>query len=213
MPLVHNRVILSGVIGSSEVFSTSCAMMGMSVTPTSVVETQTELNDWASDIATELLGASIDNIKGYMSTVTTITAVTCQFKAGPNLVLQSVPAVLDLDGTGTNYKPYQSAIVASLRTGVPGGSHRGRMYWPGTAAVVGSNGLMSGATSYAADVHEVLTLFQNTSMAYNEVRPAIYSSTQDSLTAVSSIRVGDVVDTQRRRRDNLPETYATVAYP
>lgn len=42
------------------------------------------------------------------------------------------------------------------------------------------------------------------------MQPVIYSPTLDALTPVSAVRVGNVLDTQRRRRDAVPETYVTV---
>jgi hypothetical protein len=30
---------------------------------------------------------------------------------------------------------------------------------------------------------------------------------------VTRLQVGDIIDTQRRRRDTLPENYLTIAYP
>jgi hypothetical protein len=42
---------------------------------------------------------------------------------------------------------------------------------------------------------------------------AIWSRTALSSALVTQLRVGDVVDTQRRRRDAVPETYREVVYP
>jgi hypothetical protein len=45
------------------------------------------------------------------------------------------------------------------------------------------------------------------------VAPSVRSSTDHVCRDITSIQVGSVLDTQRRRRDILPESYATVTYP
>jgi hypothetical protein len=41
----------------------------------------------------------------------------------------------------------------------------------------------------------------------------VWSRTKAQHFPAISLQMGDVLDTQRRRRDSLPESYAAVAYP
>jgi hypothetical protein len=42
---------------------------------------------------------------------------------------------------------------------------------------------------------------------------AVWSRTAASITTVNQIQMGDIVDVQRRRRDQLVETYQSLAFP
>lgn len=125
-------------------------------------------------------------------------------------------------GAGTAYKPPQVAVVASLRSGSALASGRGRIYWPATGVPMESSTLRLSNTTATSIANGFVTYLgaicaaakaQLAPVSLVNFFPAIYSPTKRTLTAVSSIRVGDVLDTQRRRRDALPETYQTVTYP
>jgi hypothetical protein len=120
-------------------------------------------------------------------------------------------------GVGSLQLPTQSAIVASLRTNTPGGRGRGRVYWPATGAVLGTDGRLSSPTTaaivadlktYFKAIESALALGQPTAAWYLSVR----SSTAKATPHVARIQVGDVIDTQRRRRDAYVEAYQSVTY-
>jgi hypothetical protein len=120
-------------------------------------------------------------------------------------------------GVGSLKLPTQSAIVASLRTNTPGGRGRGRVYWPATGAVLGTDGRLSSPTTaaivadlktYFKAIESALALGQPTAAWYLSVR----SSTAKATPHVARIQVGDVIDTQRRRRDAYVEAYQSVTY-
>lgn len=120
-------------------------------------------------------------------------------------------------GTGTTGHPYQVSIVASLRTGRPGASGRGRLYWPYTGGVVNSTslrlsptdpGLIGAATkTFLSDIRTAIAA------TLTGVSLVVWSRVGASAENVTSIQVGDVLDVQRRRRDALIEAYTTTAYP
>lgn len=114
--------------------------------------------------------------------------------------------------------PPQAAIVMSLRTNTPGASGRGRVYWPFLGYAITSAGRIS-----SIDVTAVLGAFKTYSAsiagALATAFPtigfdlAVRSKQTKTTPHVVRIQAGNVVDTQRRRRDHLPEAYTTVTVP
>jgi hypothetical protein len=116
-------------------------------------------------------------------------------------------------GDDTQVLP-QSTIVVSLNTGLNlGGGNRGRMYLPHsrldvdagsplingavTNMFAGGAKMFVNAVTAALNANVTATLF-----------PAIMSQVgAGSSKGVTQVRVGDVNDTQRRRRNRLQETY------
>jgi hypothetical protein len=47
-------------------------------------------------------------------------------------------------------------------------------------------------------------------VAYGGTAASVYSTVLDALFAVTAVRVGDVFDSQRRRRNSIIESYSTV---
>ena len=100
--------------------------------------------------------------------------------------------------------PPQLAIAVTLRTALSGASFRGRYYLPctdfsgitdvGRLTLTAKNQILTSLTAaHDAEITEGCTV-------------EIYSRTHHSIEAVTIISVGDVVDTQRRRRDKLVES-------
>lgn len=123
-----------------------------------------------------------------------------------------------LNGTGIAALPPQSALVFSLRTDTPGGSGRGRLYWPAMGAQLAASGRFgtSGTTQWL----DAFKLYlENMRLALTAAFPlvgfslAVRSRLTTSTPHVVRMQAGDVVDTQRRRRDRWPETYVTVNIP
>lgn len=114
--------------------------------------------------------------------------------------------------------PPQSALVFSLRTNTPGGSGRGRLYWPALGVSLGSNGRIAAAT-----VTTNLTSMKTYLLAQRDALAtafptigfnlAVRSRQTKTTPHVVRLQAGDVVDTQRRRRDNLAEAYVSTTIP
>ena len=96
------------------------------------------------------------------------------------------------------------------------------MYWPALAAPLGTDFKITSANSlgYATAAAQLLKLIGdqiNAEWAANSIAVttelAVRSTTDHVSRKVERIQVGDVLDTQRRRRDRLSETYSVVNYP
>lgn len=128
--------------------------------------------------------------------------------------LRTTPA----GGSGSAPHPAQIAWTVSLRTNSPGGSGRGRLYWPATGLTI----LVGSLRPAAGTVTSFMTAFRDYLSALETAIDAVIDETVDlcvwsrvnaSRALVTKVLVGDVLDTQRRRRDELPEAYQEISYP
>lgn len=112
----------------------------------------------------------------------------------------------------------QNAVVCSIRTDSPGASGRGRVYWPALGATVGTNGRLS-APAPGSLVADFKAYFLAMRSALATAFPtigfdlAVRSKTTKTTPHAVRIQVGNVIDTQRRRRDSLPESYTSLTIP
>lgn len=116
-------------------------------------------------------------------------------------------------GAETSIKPIpQVALVVTLKSSIPRGlGSKGRMYFPGICKQVTSNGKISNT-----DINNMSGLLQTFFNGVNTdlgIRGKIILASKGSSAGagfnknVNAIRVGDVYDTQRRRRNGLTESY------
>lgn len=113
-------------------------------------------------------------------------------------------------GTGFGASmPPQNALVVTLYSALAGRSDRGRFYLPGPAfSSIDVNGRF-----LVADALQVATSMV---AAFNAARPTgwtdiiVYSRKNRSHVTATVVSVGNIIDTQRRRRDKLLETRSNV---
>jgi hypothetical protein len=217
------RVILKGSLGTVEQWSTSVAFGIVGISPDSPDQTTTDA--MAAAIRTATTAANVGGaLLSAMSTLTSIDIIRVERRAENETVLNvseqlMAPAVV---GTGTLSKTPQDALVLSLRTATPGPRGRGRMYWPALAAVLSTTFQVTTPTPAAAAAGAKVWMQSiNTAMdgvyisqsSALRVALSVRSAASHACRNVTAIQVGSVLDTQRRRRDILPETYANVNYP
>lgn len=111
-------------------------------------------------------------------------------------------------GTGAgNMFPHEVAVCVSLKTATAGRSGRGRLYLPpprvGTGSAVGR---LNGSTpsEWAAILAGFLTNDPD-----NDLTSIVASKTTNALHPVTEVGIGDVFDSQRRRRNELVEIRST----
>lgn len=124
-------------------------------------------------------------------------------------------AVVEL-GSGGQRMPHSTAIVASLITGVPGRRTRGRIYLPLTGAEVATNNGLLPLVGQQLVADSVAAALEDLRVAGYDVGadgldPVVVSTTGGLATPITTVRVGNVPDVQRRRRNGLAETYASAA--
>jgi hypothetical protein len=122
-------------------------------------------------------------------------------------------------GSGSAAHPFQTSLVASLRTGDSSARGKGRLYWPATAVPLSPTTLRILATdtqTFVTDMNTYLAAIRTQIRAVGGATGAtlaVWSRTNNDTRVVLQIRAGDVADVQRRRRDALNESYqsATVS--
>ena len=127
------------------------------------------------------------------------------------------------NSAATKYPP-QITLAATLTSDIQRGTgSKGRMYLPGINTVVGDTGKIS-ATPQGNLVTSLKTMFDAINADADIPDRVILVSRGNKLVTipggdityinpknvnVTGLRVGDVYDTQRRRRNDLPEVYIT----
>lgn len=129
---------------------------------------------------------------------------TAELDLGTGRQLQKVLAGRTEAGTSTAAcLPFQCTPVVSLRTAFATRSGRGRFYAPSPAVDQQAGGrLVAAAQNALADAAEgMLTTLQG----LNTI-PVLVNQATLARTVITSLDVGDVIDTQRRRRNQLIES-------
>lgn len=117
-------------------------------------------------------------------------------------------------GTGTPRMGAQNAVVVSVLTDTPGARGRGRMYWPAVGATIDANLRLSAPTTTNV-VTAMVSYMQAIEGALAAAFPtigfnlAVRSKTTHTTPHAARLRVGNVIDSQRRRRDSFTESYST----
>jgi hypothetical protein len=143
--------------------------------------------------------------------------VEARTRAGGLEVQAEATKAVPQAGTGSTAHPYQTSLVISLRTALPGASGRGRMYWPATgiAAVAtdlrlsaaNATSVLAGAKTYLSSIETAIeATLPNTSLV-------VWSRKTAGLNGVISLQLGNIFDVQRRRRDVLIESYSSTTWP
>lgn len=111
-------------------------------------------------------------------------------------------------GTGSVAYPYQVACAVTLRTAIRGPGGRGRFYIPlPDASMHMADGTF--ADSDRDDIAEAAQTFLHSLIAVDnaDLGAIIVASQRHGNVTVTDIQVGNVPDTQRRRRNALVEDY------
>lgn len=120
-----------------------------------------------------------------------------------------------LRGTGNNVHPPQVSVVASLTTGTRrGNATHGRMYLPLTAVPVDSNEFTISVSNRQAIANAVKGLLNDSIGAIADVTldPVVMSNIGSGTTrTITTVAVGSILDTQRRRRNRFTEEYTIVS--
>lgn len=221
--MAYIRTILKGRIGTSEVWSINLNWAIFGLEPD--VPDQAEVDGLlAALLAATTVTSVTAGMKQLVSAQGSITGWRVEKRAEDESTLNVSEGTLGtpIVPSPTASKTPQDAIVVSLRTSTPGPSGRGRFYWPALGAVLTADFLLQQPTP-ASTIAEFRTWLNAIGTAMNAyyagasqaktVVLIVRSVTNHSNSNVNRILVGNVLDTQRRRRDNLVETYQSVSYP
>jgi hypothetical protein len=207
MPVAHGRVTFLGrMSGGVENWST-----GFSTTPLTL-KTEADLEALATTaqtaFETHVFGDSFLN--GATPGDVTYTGVRVQDINALGVTARQVEVNFTsppAGGSSSPQLPGECSIVVSLMTPLPGGRGRGRMYlYPFTVQAVAPSGrvLTTVQDALADGMQETIDIVNADPVG---VSVGVASSVGGFVTAVTRIRVGNVWDSQRRRRDQQVEAY------
>lgn len=210
--VAFNRVVLSGSLaGGAERWSVGLAYATVSgILPAGAGP----LQDWADDIAGDLTALVLGtNLANGISSQGDIDEVrTYHYPSAASPAGSTGAAPVTRVGSTSPMHPLPTAAVISLRTALAGRSYRGRVYWPGLGVTISTAGRWASGfpLGLATDFASLNTRIIAAAPAGSDLYLGVVSRKLDVITPVISASVGDVPDTQRRRRDDLVETYFTV---
>lgn len=216
MPVVpYVRISIQGALPGGETWSVNPAYAG---TFTSGLPTQAELDAWAVAVAADLPSAVGSQLLQFMTEQASITQVRVS-AYGDTGALEGYSVhqlATPMIGSGTATSPSTTAIVASLYSAVPGRRYRGRIYWPCLKTSQDPSTGRLPPTALVATAGQFSSMLEDIGNAGGGAFDpflCVYSKSNGSAIAVTKIRVGDVYDSQRRRKQSLVETYGDAAYP
>lgn len=213
------RVALRGSLPGGEVWSVNPAF---NETTNTTIWNQAEGQAAADAIGALAVPAALGNLH---SNIAPRVRVRVERRLDDNTLLGAAEAAW-VGGTPPvqgGQMPFQTSCVISLRSNVPGGSGRGRLYWPALGAQVSGTTLRLNNPTTSAVATAAATYFDGIATALKnafhpvpsliDVDLAVYSPTLQSKQRIVRLEVGDILDTQNRRRDRLVEARSVVAMP
>lgn len=228
MPYAHSvkRVTISGTsFNGAEIWSTGFYMgsVGSDVSNPTQAFADAVRTAWTAFFQNATSGIAnawkTDNVK--------VAQVEADGKTNLSNVVYAPYGTAILGGGGAAVFPPQIALVASLEnSGARGLAAKGRMYLPGVSITVGTNGQIA-TPSVLSLANNMKTFIDSVNAAASIGEKVVLASQGRRVkgtdgkyvpvpgTAVNSVvnrvRVGSVYDTQRRRRNQMVETYQSAA--
>lgn len=209
------KVNLNGTLGTSEVWSVGLHFApddGEVMTP---IQAQAVATALPAGLATWWAASSTSQMKALLGAQGQITSVSVYGygPSGPASAQGAATLGTPLVGTANSTAPPQCSSVMSLLTDRPGSSYRGRIYWPALTPSLSTSLVSSIAQASGPGLVGLIATIQTALLEAGPYTPVVYSQARNEVTEVTRVRVGNVIDTQRRRRDALPESYTTVGIP
>ena len=199
-PQAVGKLTFSGEHGSNEIWS-----FGMHVGPVTMTEARMDDIELA---ARNFLSAG----SAYVSSACTLTEIKYAYldvngryaDDDQPFIREVSPA--EIGGGGSDYVPQATMVITLTTDSKRGLAHAGRFYTPPTSLQAGNSGLISELEqSGLADNYKG---FLDAINAAVETGVIVASSRgAGAIRDVTGIKVGRVIDTQRRRRSALPEQY------
>nr|CRY97176.1 hypothetical protein [uncultured prokaryote] len=152
----------------------------------------------------------VDQLDALISTDVVMTEVTtASLDEGTGGQISRLGTGVDYPGVSeSEMLPFQCALVISTRSALATRSGRGRFYLPPIAEGNTVGGRLS-STAQAAVVTAGSQFFA--ALATGGLEPVILNRSTLAQTTITQFDVGDIIDTQRRRRNGLIEARTTAS--
>lgn len=225
MPYLHRftRVTISGTsFGGAEEWSTGFNVGEVDGDATMPSQAQADAYLEAWGVFFKHLDSGISNT--YSTTLCKVSSIGMDGKSNAADTVFAVPAAAMNGAWGGKFPP-QISLVATLAGNSPRGvASKGRMYLPGVSIDVDGSGHIPNAQRNP--IHANFLTFLKSVNAFAGTPNFVMLASPGSLnkdgspriggsapknSIVSSMRLGNVYDTQRRRRNGLAESYLSAA--
>lgn len=214
----HNVVRIIGSSPDGEVWSINPRFQQVGGPGTPALTDPEKLQTAANSIAALNSGNVFpSDIRTMLSSSLSVTAIRVEHVTAAGELGGAAEAVLATPaaGSGTATRPLQVACCVTLNQGAAyGRTGRGRLYFPAISGpTIASSNLRIPPTTRVTIAAAMLTWFKAVADAVQaaddwiewDVRLVVHSKKLNTQRVVDNIAVGDVLDTQRRRRDSLRE--------
>jgi hypothetical protein len=214
--LPHCKVILSGVLGTSALAASEIWTTGHQISDTNFADlpSQAQVDAIAAAWRSNFITSPMNIAGSCYLTGCKVVAIDADGKWRKNpdgSFMARTGALVAAAGFATSFTTdYAIASVSSLMTPRAGAHGRGRMYWPLPAEPADATGHTTNtAANNRAQAVRSAFLGVNTALATGTYQGvAVVASQAGFLSPITAVRVGNVHDTQRRRRNALVETYS-----
>jgi hypothetical protein len=159
------RVSIKGTMPGGEIWSVNPVFQIGGVSTSEPIST-----DEATAMATAVAALTIPaGLLGTLSSAVNVTGARVEGRtwAGELAALGEAVKASPAGGTGTSPHPFQTSIVISLRTALPGASGRGRIYWPATGLSISLSTLRPSAANVTTAVTAMKTYLTSVAGALN----------------------------------------------
>lgn len=213
------KVTLSGTMfGGQEIWSTGF-FMGFEGQDAPAI-TETGVSDISAAWETFFKANTSEISNKYSYTMCKVQMLATDGKAVADSAVYYSPQTAVVGASASQALPPQIALVATLANSLPRGlATKGRMFLPGVNATIGADGHIN-STTVGNIATNLQTFFGAIMNDADTPGRAVLASTGNALQLrpgqirnVTQVRVGNVYDTQRRRRNALMEAYTTKPVP
>ena len=229
--MAHLQVVVLGGSPDGEVWSNSFRFAIGNLATLAPTPGRNDITDAETlqDLADNVAGLNSGNVypttlRGGLSAALNIYGVRVNAIADDGRLVAAAEHVkaTPVAGQGTATRPLQVALCCTLNSGAAFGRHyRGRLFFPALAGPALSSATLRVSPTDRQNWADALIAFLDdigdeinaTGVYVPPYVPVVYSKTTGQLQAIQNVSVGDVLDTQRRRRDSLRENRTLVLRP
>lgn len=201
---VYTRIVLAGTISGTQTWST-----GLALSPPPSTVSQSDMDALLAAIkpaVTAWWGSSSLDICGINAPTTTLAEIRAYLYSGipgTGAGLQAINTyATPLVGTSSQRVPVQTALVASMLTGLPGRSFKGRCYTPATGITLGADHQVAQTLLDAIGGKWKALIDSINAVSSPEFGRVVVHGARGNF-AVTQVRVDSEPDIQRRRADKI----------
>ena len=215
----HFKVTLEGTNATDQDIWTT----GWRIAPSPASEPIINYPEMANNLLESVTGAAEtfwDALKGTIARGTRLNSVKVAPVDEDGRYIDNMDSVIydwetPLAGTGSTAHPPQVSVVASLTTGTRrGNATHGRMYLPLTAISMSSTDFTIPVAARQVVAQAVVGLLDDSLSTIQDISldPVVMSNIGSGTTrTITTVAVGSIADTQRRRRNRFTEEYTIVS--